>query len=47
MKEKLLTKLALRFPRLYLVLSAIDTRLGASILPLPALVRRSFDPRAH
>ena len=47
MKEKLLTKLALRFPRLYLALSAIDARLGTSLLPLPALVRRSFSPRAH
>ncbi|WP_346026548.1 hypothetical protein [Beduinella massiliensis] len=47
MKENFLTKLALRFPQLYLLLSAIDTRLGTSILPLPALSRRSFGPRAH
>ncbi len=47
MKEKLLTDLALRFPRLYLALSAIDARLGTSLLPLPALIRRSFGSRAH
>ena len=39
MKEKWAAKLALYFPVLYLYLTNLETRLGTSYLPLPALLR--------